>query len=129
MGNRLIAFVVVFVVAAGARQAFTPSLNDQIAKECKSENATCPKMVDEITRLDNVVAGDKHITYNYTFPTYAKLNAEQKKLISANLEQAVAAANRANPDVKKALDVGVVFTHIYHDDKGAVVVQFNVSGG
>lgn len=96
--------------------------------EAASElNKSCPIMVDQQTRLDNVVAlPDNAFQYNYTLVAYDKseINIDTvKKYIEPTLVNTV----RTNPDLKSFREHNVTMIYNYRDKHGVFVLKIPVT--
>jgi predicted nucleotide-binding protein (sugar kinase/HSP70/actin superfamily) len=120
--NRVLGIVVAVVVLAGVRAAFAPSINSQISSACDEINKTCPKMADEVTRLDKCVPGNMQITYNYTL---LKIELNQEQLDA--MQPLITANAKGDAKVKELLDKGIKMTYCFHDEEGKVLKQFDVT--
>lgn len=83
-------------------------------------------MVDEETRLNNVVAMPNNIfQYNYTLVNYEKSEVdveEFKSYITPNLVNNV----KTNPDMKAYRDNDVTLAYNYKDKNGIYILKINV---
>jgi hypothetical protein len=122
MGTRIGGIIVAVVVAVAVRGVFSPSINQQIINECEKINKECPKMTDEVTRLDKCVPGNMQITLEYTL---IKVELDQDQLNS--LETIISGNVKSDKDLKPMIDKGIKLTFCFHDEKGAVLKQFDVT--
>ncbi len=107
---------------------FTPHTFDKVLMKSASEiNKSCPIMVDQETRLDNVIAlTNNTFQYNYTIVSRQKdsidLNVFEeymKPLILNNVT--------TNPDMKVFRDNKVTMAYYYKDKNGEFVTKISIT--
>lgn len=90
-------------------------------------NKNCPLMVDNQTRLENMVAlHERVVQYNYTF---IKLNRNEINLkeLEKSLAPQVKNNVRTNPGLREFRDLKVTFVYDYKDKLGNHVFNFSIS--
>jgi hypothetical protein len=122
MGSKIGGIVVGVVVIAVLRGVFSPSLNQQIINECEKINKECPKMTDEVTRLDKATPGDMQLTLDYTL-IKVELNAEQLN----QLETLISGNVKSDKGLKQMLDKDIKLTFHFHNEAGVMTKQFDVT--
>lgn len=120
-----IIFVITIAVLGGIRVLMSGgSIAKQLKKAEVELNKSCPKMIDEITRMDKVVAGERDITYHYTI-----IGVEDADMLNAKetLIQNTTNILRTNPDTKKLLDKKIIMSYVYKSQSGKQLFSFSVS--
>ena len=92
-------------------------------------NKSCPIMVDNATRMDNVVAmPDNVFQYNYTLIGMVKdsINIEELKVF---LEPTITNFVKTNPDMQTMRDNDVTVNYYYKDMQGVYLFTISVKPG
>lgn len=125
----IIGVAVSLVVYLLAQQyLFIPPTFDKVMMKMASEmNESCPIMIDQATRLDNVAAlPDNTLQYNYTLIGWVKdsvdLNAFEAYMQPMLLNQI-----KTNPDLKIYRDHETTLAYSYKDMNGAFIQKFSIS--
>lgn len=91
------------------------------------ENKNCPRMIDNITRLDSCIAlPNKTVKYSATILHLdaSKINTkESSELVKKNLVYAL----QTNPQLKEGLKLGISFLYLYHDQKGSLIYEISIT--
>ncbi|HET8573506.1 MAG TPA: hypothetical protein VFL76_06510 [Edaphocola sp.] len=131
--KRLIGTIVGIITFAlaywGVQQIFfrPPSLDKMMVREAGEINKNCPVMVDQYTRLDNVLAlPPRSFQYNYTLVnlTKAEVNLDTaKKYIEPSILNNV----RTSPEMKTLRENKVTLIYYYRDKVGHFVYKVTVT--
>lgn len=104
-----------------------PKFEDNLAKIANEVNKTCPKMIDQDTRLDNVVAhSNNKFQYNYTLVNLSAETVDTIKfhqLVDANIINNV----KSNPDLKIYRDNKTTIGYLYKDFSGNYLMRISVT--
>lgn len=126
----LVFGIIAFAVAYwGVQQIFfsPPSINKMMMQEASEINKTCPIMVDQYTRLDNVLASPpKSFQYNYTLVNLTKSDVNLDT-IKKYVEPAILNNVRTNPDMKTLRKNKVTMIYYYKDKNGNFVYKYTVT--
>jgi hypothetical protein len=102
-------------------------MRGELEKQVLYINAKCPKMIDEITRLDGTSEGPGlQLNYNYTIISANARDVDAKKLhdaIQASAKEAVKKDYSVNSQMQK----GVIFVYNYFGKDGALITSFSLS--
>ncbi|MFH1005832.1 MAG: zinc ribbon domain-containing protein [Bacteroidota bacterium] len=111
----------------GVQQLFFPSFDKQLVKIADELNKTCPVMIDQYTRWDNIMPlPNNSFQYNYTIIGNSKseINLDTaKKYIKPNIINNV----KKNPDLKFFRDHKTTLIYNYRDKNGEFVLNFSVT--
>jgi hypothetical protein len=122
----LITFILTIFALTPFSQALGQS-NEKLVKSINSLNESCPIMIDQDTRLDNIkILNDTVVQYNYTLINHNKndLNLDNiKKVWVPNL------INRAkvSPDLKKYRENRITLSYNYSDKNGKHIINVTVT--
>lgn len=117
--------VIIIVISQGVSFAAkyfittTPMMDNMLIKTAEEINKSCPILIDEMTRLDNVSAlPGKKIQYNYTI---LGIDREQADTVTfkANMEPLLLNNIRTNPDMKFLRENNTTFSYYCKDETGA----------
>ncbi|WP_280766213.1 hypothetical protein [Parabacteroides sp. PFB2-10] len=90
-------------------------LNVALVETAKEVNKTCPFMIDQETRLDNLIVLPNNILqYNYTLLTINEETTDLEELKN-NLQKNLTNHIRTNPDMQFYRDHEVSFNYYYRD--------------
>ncbi|MDB5227187.1 MAG: hypothetical protein JWN78_1380 [Bacteroidota bacterium] len=126
-------FPVIIVIIAGAIGFVTmfaiqyflshPTYNKVLMQVASELNKSCPIMVDQETRLDNVVAlPDKTFQYNYTLINMERQNVDINAL-EGYLKPVILNSIKTNPDMKPFRDQNTTIAYSYKDRKGVFLFK------
>ncbi len=105
------------------KSTFNPAMME-IASEI---NKNCPVMVDNATRLDNVIVmPDNILQYNYTLVKWVKDSININELKS-HIEPTIINLIKTNPDMKTLCDSKTTFRYYYKDRKGVYLFRIVVN--
>lgn len=116
-GITVIIFFFFFIQRIILHKAMSESmvLNVVLVEAAKNVNKTCPFMIDQETRLDNVtVLPDNILQYNYSFMTINRETADLEELKN-NLQKNLTNNIRTNPDMQFYRDNEISFNYSYRD--------------
>jgi len=123
-GKQIISIIIGAVIAAVSYQVVsrvlfpTPCFDSQLIKVANEINKNCPIMVDQVTRLDNTMAGPGNsIAYNYTLVNHeaTELNIESiKEYITPILINMV----KTSEEMKSFREIKVSLKYNYRDKSG-----------
>jgi len=106
---------------------FKPSIDKVMLDVAVQMNESCPMMVDDETRLDNVVAMPGNIfQYNYTLIHVEKATADIDELTSY-LQTSITNDVKTNPDLQIYRDNQTTMTYNYRDKNGKSLAVISVS--
>ena len=99
-------------------------IEDGLAKgfrvAAEKANEELPKMVDKVTRLDNVTVGPgPRIVYHHTFPNYSPKSSEITAARTA-VEKNVC----SNTEMKPSLQYGGIYVYSYSSRDGVELARF-----
>ena len=132
MNFRMLIILIAVGMAVGVANVAVPRLlhgskteqiNEGLVKACVEINKTCPKTIDEYTRLDSATPGNLEILYNYTITNLsdADLMKSKDNIIKVNTETIM-----TNPSTKKLIDYGVTMKYLYKNMAGVKMFDFFV---
>ena len=129
--NALAGFVIPFVIwtllIALGEEDHADRMRRELAQQAINLNAKCPKMIDEITRLDGTSDGPGlQFTYNYTITSVEGKDADAKK-IHDFAQVSAAEGSRKSRNVKYMLQGGVIFNYNYFGSDGVFITQVSIS--
>lgn len=105
---------------------FKPSIDKVMLDVAVQMNESCPMMVDDETRLDNVVAMPGNIfQYNYTLIHVEKATADIDELTSF-LQTSITNDVKTNPDLQIYRDNQTTMTYNYRDKNGKSLTVISV---
>lgn len=105
---------------------FKPSIDKVMLDVAVQMNESCPMMVDDETRLDNVVAMPGNIfQYNYTLIHVEKASADIDELTSF-LQTSITNDVKTNPDLQIYRDNQTTMTYNYRDKNGKSLTVISV---
>jgi hypothetical protein len=105
---------------------FGSSYWDSVVADCKKNNARCPVMVDEYTRLDSCISTDgKSIVYNSTLINLNLTDEYKNKMLDAMREQ-VTNTLKKNTETNEYLRVGGIMIYKYFDENKKLLFEFEV---
>jgi len=125
--------VIGFIVGIGTiilvQQFFfkTPSFDKAMMEAASEINKSCPFMVDQYTRLDNVVAlPNNTFQYNYSL---INMNKEDVDIVGLTnyLEPTIVNNVKTNPDLKAYRDNKTTMAYYYKDKNGNFITKIEVS--
>jgi hypothetical protein len=104
-----------------------PSFDKVMMEAASKINESCPIMVDQDTRLDNVTAlPDNVLQYNYTLLRLEKKSTDVKAL--EDYMQPVLLNNvKTNPDLKMYRDNETTMAYNYKDKNGEYITTISIS--
>lgn len=106
---------------------FKPSIDRMMMDVAVEMNKSCPMMVEDFLRLDNVVAMPGNIfQYNYTLVHITKETANISQL-TKDLEISLVDNIKSNPDLQIYRDNHTTMAHNYRDKDGKPLVIISVS--
>lgn len=131
--NKLIGIIVGLIVFYGVsyfvRTKFfgPPSLNKALMQAASEINKSCPMMADNMTRLDNVVAGtDKELQYNYTLISIDRATVDTNSFKKA-VEPLLINNVRTMPSMKAFRDQEVTIIYSYKDKAGLFITRIVIT--
>ncbi len=105
----------------------TPSFDKAMMQVASKLNETCPVMVDQETRLDNVIAmPDNVFQYNYTLVNWVK-DSLDVEIFEQNMQPQILNTVKTNPDMKSFRDHKVTLAYNYKDKDGTYITKISVS--
>lgn len=122
----------VFGIIVGVLQAavaFTPkSVDASMRQQAEFMNGSAPVMLDEHTRLDNVVYVDKKFVYNYSIVTLSRAEMDVDRFRSSMELQLKTAQceGKATREMLRQLDK---ISFLYRDKDGSVIARFDITEG
>lgn len=129
-GTGIVGFIIVLALSASRAGSFmgdSPASVDKVlAKTSVEMNKTLPKMVDDVTRLDSLMAlpGQK-LKYNYTITAHLNPMPSRDDL-TREMRPEVVKNYRTAPALAEARKMKVTLVHSYHDMSGRVIGEFEV---
>lgn len=107
---------------------FAPPSFDKVLMQTASKlSETCPIMVDEATRLDNVAAFPGNIIqYNYTLVNWVK-DSIDIKAFEEYMQPMILNNVKTNPDLKTFRENKTTMAYYYRDMKGEYVSKISVT--
>ncbi len=106
-----------------------PAFDKALAETASEINKSCPIMIDNATRLDNVIAlPDDVFQYNYTLISMTKdsINIDDFK---EYLEPKITNFVKTNPDMQTMRDNKVTVNYYYQDKAGVYLFTISVKPG
>ena len=126
----LVTIVTALVVYFGARNVMTPekpSFEQEMVKIAEGINKQCPMLIDETTRLDNVMAlPGKTFQYNYTLLAIDAETADpesMKNFITPRIINNI----KTNPDLAPQRENKVIMSYLYKDKGGTALFKVMVT--
>ncbi len=105
----------------------TPSFDESMMKVASTLNESCPIMVDQETRLDNVMALPENVfQYNYTLINYVK-DSINVDVFKQNLQPQIFNTVKTNPDMKIYRDNKTTIAYSYKDKNGVFITKISVT--
>lgn len=122
IGMALSFLAISFAFGCSSAQSF----DKELLKVSKELNKTCPYAVDKDTRLDNTLAIEKTLQYNYTLVnmTVDSMNVDN---IKAYVEKNAINNIKTNPDMKLYRDNNVTLAYSYKDKNGVFLFKIDVT--
>ncbi len=107
---------------------FTPPSFDNIMMQTASKiNESCPIMVDQNTRLDNVIAlSNNTFQYNYTLINFVK-DSVDINTFENYMQPKILNNVKTNPDLKIYRDNKTTMAYYYKDKNGNFVDKISIS--
>ena len=106
---------------------FKPSIDRIMLDVAVEINKSCPMMVDDETRLDNVVAMPGNIfQYNYTLIHIEEATADIDELTSY-LQSSITTDIKTNPDLQIYRDNHITMAYNYRDKNGKSLAVISVA--
>jgi len=103
-----------------------PSFNKALMEIASEMNKSCPIMIDNATRLDNlIVLPDNVFQYNYTLVNMTKDSVKIDDLRNY-LEPTIINFVKTNPDMKKMRDFKITVNYYYKDKTGVYLFTISV---
>lgn len=93
----------------------------QLADQAKSE-MNLPLMVDEVTRLDNIVGNGSSIRYEYTL-----INVDPSQIDSSVIKETITNNACTNTKTRNIIDRGVGLEYAYSVENQANIINFTVT--
>ncbi len=129
---QIIIFAITFVVAFFGTKYFIKSMksdNSELKKAAQEINKSCPVMIDNQTRLDNVVLiSDTIFQYNYTL---VKIENKDKNFDSEKLKQNIQSQSQKNLDSNAAMkyqrDNNIYLKYVYKDRNNRLLFDFIIN--
>lgn len=120
--------VAIVILAANAPQLFQKfTFNRQMTQFASEMNKQCPMMIDQITRLDNVMSlPGKIFQYNYTLVGVDKSQVDLK-ILEEQVFPAILNNTKTNPDMEFVRRNKVTFHYYYKDDKGVFITKYVIT--
>ena len=124
----IVGVITFFIFFYGAQRLFSVPAYDSAMAEMASEiNKTCPVMVDELTRLDNVIALPKNIIqYNYTLISMDR-EAVNVSEMQHYLEPFLTNMIKTNPDMKFQREHKTTLNYYYKDKNGNYLFKISIT--
>lgn len=117
---------VISVMAYFSQKSAFMDYNYTLMMAAKAQNIACPRMVDEITRLDSVTAKrDKQLIYYYTFLTLKK--DELDSAFCNRWNDGVRAATKGMEGVEEFGKNGVTLVYKGRDENGIDLCEVAVA--
>jgi hypothetical protein len=96
---------------------------DSLVMAAIAFNATCPRMVDQDTRLDSAFfIPDTVFQYDYTLVNYDRESIDAESL-ARYLKPRIINNVSQNPEMKPQRDLRITMVFFYRDRKGAFITQ------
>jgi hypothetical protein len=117
----------VFVISGYIYFVVFGIMDNVINLQVQQQNATCPMMIDEYTRLESVhVVSKKKIKYSYTLVEWEK---EQLNLdtVRSYMEPSIMENIRTNPQLAFFKMKDVTFVYSYNDKNDVPVWEYTVT--
>jgi hypothetical protein len=119
----------VTIIALALMQYFfsqSPSVDEMMVKAASEFNKNCPLMVDQLTRIDNVVAlPGKKFQFNETIMSLDTTSIGLEE-IKKNLEPQIINNVKTNPGLKLFRDKKITMIHYYKDINGNFLFTISV---
>lgn len=127
--NALIIFSAIgFVVAYSLSYSlFSTSVEDKIGKLVIEMSKSCPKMMDEFTRLDSVVSPKNSRTIKYCY-TLSGIDTDSLDLnvVRSNLRGVIIDGIKTSPEMKDLKDNDVLFDYLYFGKNKKKILEINI---
>ena len=119
-----VGLLVVFFVK---QIVYAPQSYDKLMMQTASKiNESCPIMVDQETRLDNVVVlSDNVLQYNYTLVKWIK-DSIDIKAFEENMQPIILNNLKRNPDFKIYRDNKTTMAYNYKDMNGVFITRISI---
>lgn len=107
---------------------FAPPSFDKVMMQAASKiNESCPIMIDQDTRLDNVIAlPDNILQYNYTLVHWVK-DSIDLKAFEDHMQPMILNNVRTNPDLKIYRDNRTTMAYNYRDMNGEFITKISIT--
>ncbi|MEA4935127.1 hypothetical protein SDC9_143030 [bioreactor metagenome] len=107
---------------------FAPPSFDKVLMQTASKlSESCPVMIDQVTRLDNVAALPGNIIqYNYTLVNWAK-DSINIKSFEEYLQPMILNNVKTNPDLKTFRENKTTMAYYYRDMNGEFVAKISIT--
>ena len=107
---------------------FAPPTFDKAMMQAASEvNKSCPIMIDQETRLDNVVALPNNIfQYNYTLINWVK-DSIDLEAFEEQMQPVILNSVKTNPDMKLYRDNKTTMAYNYKDMNGVFIMKISIT--
>ena len=103
------------------------SFNEFMLETAKNINEDCPKMIDEHTRLDNVLAMPPNaLVYNYTLVNIDMDDVKMNNVLPS-LEAMLLKTVKENNDFKIFKENKTTITYRYFDKEGLFMVKIDIT--
>lgn len=103
------------------------SLTRELDRSAVTLNQQCPRMIDQITRMDSVISGPgPQFTYNYTVTTLASSDLDASQF-QGDLYTSLVTNLRKEKEMMRLAEKGVVFHYNWFGKDGIVISRLTVT--
>jgi len=103
------------------------SLINEMDRSAATMNRQCPRMIDQITRMDRVISGPGlQFTYNYTVTTLTSSDVDVSKFREA-LHSSLVTNIRRETEMMKLAEKGVVFHYNWFGKDGVIISRLTLT--
>lgn len=92
-------------------------------------NAGLPRMIDGMTRIDQVVAGDRSFTYRHTLLVEGPVGNEELAQLKAGMRPKIRALICQEDFLHDAIESGIVIRYQYQNAAGEELLMLTFTGG
>jgi TPR repeat protein len=102
------------------------SLIHELDRSATTINRQCPRMIDQITRIDSAMSGPgSQLTYNYTVTTITSSEVDVGKL-HEDLYATLVSSIRNDTSMMRLANKGVIFHYNYFGKDGAILTKITL---
>ncbi len=102
------------------------SVDARLKELAQEMNKTCPRMLDQWTRLDSCVV-QPGLTMRYYHSIVGELIVTDTTLFKSKLEPQIISAMKTNPDVKFYRDNDITMEYQYNDTEGKYIFSMIIT--